>query len=355
MNINALVKKYRFITVLFYWIAFLVFLLCVGTVGANITPLCGKCHAMRAQYSAWESSTHRNVGCWKCHTGLNVISGIKNDGLAVKRAYAYFSDNYQLPIERKSPIPDRRCQDCHKLAEIKPSSKIRTPHQIWAAKGVGCVDCHTEIAHPAAGKPQGTTPPMELCIDCHNRQSVNTACKTCHFKDMKPETHKQKNFLSSHGKLVRNMVRYCDNCHVFTGNSETDGAEDQVGQDIVASTLDRIISGSASNFIDYAKSNQFCVKCHKKKPTSHGADWQFTHSREADKDPPKCMACHKVKSNDKGVTQKVLCSNCHPSGHYPQWRTSHPLAVPANNPEIGQSCFTCHDKDSCVKCHRAAK
>lgn len=349
MNIKNFINRYKFITVLFYWTAFLLFLLCAATVGVNATPACGKCHTMTTYYSTWESSAHREVGCWRCHTGLNAISGIKSDGLAMKRAYAYFTDRYQLPIERKNSIPDRRCLGCHPLSAIKSSAKIKTSHPVWAAKGVGCVNCHTEIAHPT-----DKTPSMKLCMECHNQQALSTACKTCHSKEMKPETHKQKNFSGSHGKLVRGRVSFCDGCHVFTGGGQAD-TEEQAGEDIVGSTLDKIISGSGSNFIDYAKSNQFCVKCHKKKPASHGVDWPFAHSREAVKDPPKCTACHKVKANDKGVTQKVICSNCHPSGHYPRWRTGHPGAVPASNPIIGTTCFGCHDKDSCVMCHRATK
>ena len=384
MKIKELINDKRKIlkfTIIFSGILIVLVLSAIGvTWGTSLPKFCATCHIMKPEFATWQASDHSQVDCTTCHVDPGLISALKHKVVATKELYLYVTKKYQLPIQMTEEIPDSRCLQCHSLKrKVSPSyPDLNIPHQRHHNKGITCVTCHKGVAHgqlasrglttggdlnkwdKAKGQQVMTTeftiPKMQLCMDCHRSRGVTTSCDACHSGSMKPESHLDKTFKTTHGELAKKNIKYCASCHDYikAPGVQSQDLLQQEQEDPVQKLLDSIQSDSTgTSYIDYAKTNQFCVACHKKKPPSHNDKWPFIHGQEADKDQQKCLVCHSPRTDvSNGATAQTACSSCHPSIHENvPWRVSHPIEIPPNLGILPALCVQCHVKSMCVKCH----
>lgn len=350
-----------------------------ATYATSLPKFCAFCHIMKPEYATWEASSHSQIACVDCHVDPGMGNALKHKVVAAKELYMYVTKTYQLPIQATEDIPDSRCLKCHSLKrKVSPSSDLYIPHEKHYKAGIACVKCHQGVAHgkiseramtmggnfnswdKSAGYKVMTTeftePKMDLCMDCHGRRGVTVACDACHSGSMKPDSHREKSFSTKHGELAKKDIKYCDTCHAYikAPGVTAQNMPDQEEDDPVAKYLNTMQTGSDSNYADYAKTNEYCVECHKKRPPSHDDNWPLKHGKAADKGTENCLVCHSPRTDVKGTTSKAACSSCHPSIHNNiPWRKSHPIEVPNPYPVLGPKCFQCHVKDMCVGCHRS--
>lgn len=369
------ILKFTIITIGVVLVVLLVF---IGTTYATSTAkFCTTCHVMKPEYATWQASSHSQVDCVACHVDPEVTNALKHKVVATKELYVYLTKSYELPIQMTEQIPDSRCLKCHSLKRKVSSTypDLNIPHERHNKKGIACVKCHQGVAHgkiTSRGMTMGgdfnqwnkakgsqvmttenTVPRMDLCMDCHGRRGITVSCEACHSGSMKPESHLEKSFKTGHGKLAKKGIKDCDTCHAFIKAPGVTSQDMPQEEDPVTKYLNSMQTESAGNYTDYAKSNEYCIDCHKKSPPSHNDDWPFIHGREADKDSEKCMVCHSPRSDVKGVTPKAACSSCHPSIHEKTpWRIGHPIEIPPKLAVLPPLCFQCHVKDICAGCHR---
>ena len=76
---------------------------------------CARCHEIRSQHSAWQSSTHRDVKCGSCHGEILTFDPGFHLG-NLRRLYQHVRGAYRDPIRLRTldvnaMVP--RCQTCH--------------------------------------------------------------------------------------------------------------------------------------------------------------------------------------------------------------------------------------------------
>ena len=141
---------------------------------------CTSCHTMKLQYADqyFQHSKHRSntVGvrpsCGDCHiptsnwfieTYVHVTSGVRDVFVELTHD---FSDPKVWEARRagleQEALADLRgwnsitCRKCHDAGAILPKSDAgRESHAMLAHGGVTCVDCHTNLVHPAAASATG--------------------------------------------------------------------------------------------------------------------------------------------------------------------------------------------------------
>ncbi len=124
-----------------------------------------------------------------------------------------------------------------------------------------CVDCHNYLVHEK--NPEGKNRPrMADCLRCHNGDTADNACTSCHTEKAAPATHKAKDWTTVHSAKASEPGAKCVDCHKFT--------------------------------------DKWCADCHTRRPKSHGKDWRAQHGA-AVKQHRNCEACH----------QAAFCIRCH--------------------------------------------
>jgi len=346
------------------------------TWGTSTPKFCATCHIMKPEFATWQASAHSKVDCVTCHVDSGIVNALAHKAVSAKELYKYVTKTYELPIKSSEKIPDNRCIQCHSL-DRKVSTTypdLNIPHDRHNAKGVPCVKCHQGVAHgkvASSGLTMGgdlakwnetmgaqmmtvknTVPTMDLCVDCHGRRGVTVACEACHSGSMKPESHRQPIFKTNHGQQAKQNINYCDTCHAYI-KAPGVVSKELPEEDPVAKYLNSMQAetGSANGYADYARTNEYCIACHQKRPPGHNDEWPFIHGREADKTQDKCLVCHSPRTDVGGTTQKAACSACHPSIHKSPWRNAHPIEVPQKIGKLDPKCFSCHVRDMCSSCH----
>src|SRR5271169_502784 len=145
---------------LFLCFVFLCFVvIAVGLFKLSETPFfCGLCHNMKVYVDSWKASSHRSVGCIKCHykPGLpNHLKGKWQDG---QLSLAYFITG-KSPTKPHAEIDDASClqSGCHKRADLKDDmvfknvlfSHPRHIEQMRRQKQLRCTTCHSQIVQGA--------------------------------------------------------------------------------------------------------------------------------------------------------------------------------------------------------------
>lgn len=292
---------------------------------------CDECHKVRRAHAVnWvmehpqevkeEQLLHPNrpSACWQCH-----------DQKFCGNCHAKYTPHgagwiQQHPKEAKANLTS--CNTCHKsyfCLGCHLDKKPESHDERWK-------DLHGYEA--AAG---GST-----CSLCHETEF----CRTCHEKN-RPASHRNVAvWRETHGGLVRAGNQSCQACHKESECNRCHALPMPHPKDWAKTHPAR------------AKTNsQVCSKCHEKifctschggtKPASHTADWKKRHGNAAISKTENCALCHRDES---------LCKSCHkldmphPSG----WTASGHQA--SAKQDMG-TCFTCHDRDECLKCHMASK
>lgn len=363
-----------------------------GAINMTMSPnFCNQCHVMAPEYSTWKASSHLQVSCTDCHIEPGLGNLVVHKLSAVKELYLYFTVTYELPIKMAHKINDQVCTGCHSInRNFTPSGDLIIPHDRHAAKKVFCVDCHNGVAHGNIvarkltedgnyevwtddyGKQQMvkdyTEPKMNKCLDCHinpgkygikNIKSVTQACEACHSQISKPSDHKVDNFLTTHGKLAKLDVEYCNKCHSYSVEVRDVPVQDSLAR--------------------YARGNVFCYECHQKRPVGHGENWKMSHRKGVTgQDVTGCLVCHNYeKPTPEMKAVPTNCTKCHGQGagqsggkqggsspggegqsgtvkfektHPVNWRKLHPSIVKEKGAS-NEGCWNCHETTHCSACH----
>lgn len=355
-----------------------------GAVKITMSPdFCKQCHVMAPEYATWESSSHVQIACTKCHIKPGLGNLILHKLSATKELYLYFTGTYDRPIAMNHKLEDEVCTQCHSTnREITPAGDLIIPHDKHAAKKVQCVECHAGVAHGniAARKmtedgnyqvwtqeygqmqmvKDNTEPRMNTCLACHIKRGVTQQCQACHTTISMPPDHKAKDWGTTHGLKARADLDYCDKCHSYSVDAKDVSNSDKVAR--------------------YARGNVFCYNCHQNRPPGHTDDWRIVHKKDVrNGDVSGCLICHndqKPTPQDKAVP--TYCAKCHgqqSSGqqaggsnqvtspdaqknkfkkigdvHPPNWRKIHPSIV-KNQGATNSGCWDCHDTTHCSRCH----
>ena len=168
-----------------------------------------------------------------------------------------------------------------------------------------CDTCH--FGSTGSGSRGGVDlPPMALCFECHEGDTVSDECITCHLENRqgrKPRFHDGQ-WMRHHARMAEEESYKCRLCHL----------EDD------------------------------CSSCHQvRRPASHTPRWmRSAHGRMAVHDRSSCATCHRSD----------FCENCHsqpPPDHTPIFMTTgHKQAALIR----GRACLTCHSfEQTCATCH----
>lgn len=170
--------------------------LIVGGVAFTCTPgFCSWCHEMKADYTSWKTSVHRNVDCITCHVEPGLANLIKDKATVAPRSLVLkLTGNYEKPINKESKMAkefhSENCLQCHTLKrEISPSKGIKMNHLAHVELGMKCTQCHNRVAHEI--KEYKDFSSMKGCFNCHDGNVISNQCVVCHTEGFLLE-HKAK-------------------------------------------------------------------------------------------------------------------------------------------------------------------
>jgi hypothetical protein len=328
------------------------------------------CHEMKPYAAAWHQGPHAEVGCIQCHVQPGFVARLKHKLVALDEVKMHLTGTptFPLPDSRIEPVPNSRCQQCHKNPTV---NKPGFSHAQHAARR-DCVACHFNAGHavtPAALAAAGILNPATsrgqqiklagfgigaadlpdhisvVCSDCHRMSS--TSCQTCHAQ---PSNH------------VKTNTTVCATCHapgekfVFTHPAgQTDCASCHPTrpdhfETAAECTVCHTKPGVTWAFAHATKNVPACDTCHaapaKHRPgacaschTKPGVTWAFAHTPSV-----SCTACHKPPAGHRSGA----CSSCHRRAGV-SWAFTHPGTT---------ACATCHSRPArhrsgnCLTCHR---
>ncbi|MBO8169939.1 MAG: NapC/NirT family cytochrome c [Thermoanaerobacteraceae bacterium] len=324
---------------------------------------CLSCHEMQPEYYTWKASAHSRMACTRCHAGATWKSRLEYKVKTFKQLYAYLTKSYYLPINMQEDLDNEVCLSCHTVNRVVTASgDITLPHERHITKvEVACTECHMGIAHgniamrqltldgsftawtAAAGQAQmvrkNIVPQMSTCMDCHKSKEISLECEACHTRIGNPESHQVPDWTSKHGKLAKENLDNCINCHSYASSDLN--LEDPTG-------------GTVNKAAEYSRRNPFCADCHDMLPPSHqGGDWMSDHGKAAKPNSEPCLVCHSVgkPASAIGAPAQTYCNKCHTGIHKRgNWRRQHPKNVRVEG-GVSEECFTCHSERQCARCH----
>ncbi len=147
-----------------------------GVVHHTSQPeFCTQCHIMRSSYVSWDQSLHRQkkVGCMGCHSGIGFLGMLQTKLLSLKKAYAFYQENYKNPIKTK--VQNEVCIECHdnvlkpQLIQMELNGNIVIRWQkctMHRDSNHWCTECHIKDSHDKN--------PLSKCF--YERKP----CLTCH-------------------------------------------------------------------------------------------------------------------------------------------------------------------------------
>lgn len=358
---------------------FLIILLSIGVFGNEATSnseFCSSCHEMGPETYTWHASSHGDVDCVDCHTGVSVKEMVEAKGNVFAQTFKKLTKTYVPPIQMPKEINDRSCQKCHDMNKrvVSPTGDLVIPHSKHYEKGVSCVSCHSGVAHGKIAERNVTfssdydkwsnkmgfkymsdlkyiRPQMEKCMTCHAARKVTLECLACHTTGMLPDNHKNKpDFINKiHGKEAYEQLEECNECHKWMSDNKITLFNKKPAHIEYLSEEKPV---SDEKVTEYIKENTFCKDCHSTKPPSHSAGFIARHPGPAKENKEKCFVCHdNVKTGTNPIT-KTACGTCHPSSHKDyKWKTQHPRTTSPPT-KIIDYCYTCHVRSTCENCHR---
>ena len=317
----------------------------------------------------------------------------------------------ELKLEGKPPVD---CKACHPgfvagqpVARISiPTPNLKFDHA--AHKSTDCKTCHGDLAKEGVGlATREQLPRMRLCLGCHDDQRGSSECTTCHMADpegrvrityvdgelqpsgrIEGDAH-TPDFRMHHEAAAKTTGSYCGNCHAerFCSDCHMGVAKpmDFHGGDYVAIHAVEARRGVPDCSACH-RLQSFCVGCHERSgvgtrvdnagvgtpglsdfvpnpqavkgvtrfhPKNYtavtGRDAQ-SHSRDCQRNPQACAACHREEfcitchSMEERSPSVVGAFPTHPAG----WRGS--AQCEALIKRAGRMCLRCHVQASQLSC-----
>ena len=259
---------------------------------------CRSCHIMEPYYVSWESSSHKDVSCVKCHfpPGIGGKLRGKTLGLIQLAKYVTASEGPRPAAE----IPDASClqSGCHNTRLLSGAVEFHgirfdhTPHleKLRRGKQLRCTSCHSQIVQ---GEHMAVT--TTTCFLCHFKEGLFDQglgrCTRCH-QIPKEEFDLGGNVTFSHELAYEKGVE-CANCHgdLIRGKGEVPKERSAVCHDRVE---------------DLAKID----------------DHEFIHRKHVTDHKIDCLDCHLTIEHsldlEKTLHSVANCAGCHPDHHREQ-------------------------------------
>jgi len=273
------------------------------------------------------------------------------------------------PIDRSQPEkavaagqPDARCASCHpgwNGAGTPPPVVIPTPnlkfnHELHAARGMKCIDCHGDLLAQGVGlATRAQLPRMASCLGCHDGATAPAACTTCHIGDrdgkvrteypegqllpsgaLRGDAHDLR-FRIDHARAAANDEKYCQNCHK---REECLDCHDGVVKPIDFHAGDYV----AMHGIDARRGTTDCGSCHRLQTFCTGC-----HARTGVNDDPKTSQFQRLSQDPSAINR------FHPDGWWTgndrNMRDARDHSFEAHARRL--RCASCHREEFCKECH----
>jgi hypothetical protein len=221
--------------------------------------------AMADKYGPWAASTHVEAGCEGCHVAPRPVAKVVHRVRMIGVFYSSLVSRSRAPSVLARPT-NSACLACHSdLRSVSPDGDLQIPHRAHInVLKMECVSCHQYLVHELS--PEGKhTPTMEGCLTCHDGDTADDACTSCHTEKAAPAGHANPAWLVEHAVKAEDPA--CAQCHAWRPD--------------------------------------WCVECHSHRPRSPGDDWRSVHGEQVARHR-NCEACH----------VSAFCVRCH--GDVPQ-------------------------------------
>lgn len=291
---------------------------------------CVQCHdAVEKSKSASDRNIPGHVQCEMCHEIEAAKNGEETD-------------------------PPSSCETCHPgvkdeaspyVPSVFPANQLHFPHEKHVAKGYSCNRCHEGIEQAELGT-RDHLMKMTDCLSCHDGQQAPNKCTTCHLSE--PDGVLVTRFAS--GSLAPSgQLRDDDHSRDFLRRHAT----------MAGSDLD--------SCADCHRSSE-CEACHVSSSKAfrvHPPDWMASHGMQARSQAMDCASCHREQSfcvachQTTGAASESRLRNppgllagksFHPAGFMTAGSATHHAFAAQQNME---SCASCHQEQTCMKCHAA--
>ena len=151
----------------------------VGTAYTSSSSFCASCHEMTTRYVSWTRSTHADVECMDCHSGVGVMGYVNAKIGGVRQMWQHhFGTIGDIHVE----VEDAVCLKCHFFSKAPDfvyeqgyqDDPLYVPdalHQVhFDDPDAACAGCHFGIVH---GSLTGGIPiDRSVCDDCHREKKV---------------------------------------------------------------------------------------------------------------------------------------------------------------------------------------
>lgn len=112
---------------------------------SNDPAACKNCHIMRAQFDAWNHSSHKNVAaCNDCHTPHTFLSKYIVKGInGWNHSVAFTTGNFPDPIRIRAfnaRVAQDNCIYCH-------AALVSQIHRTGEGQETYCISCHGNVGH----------------------------------------------------------------------------------------------------------------------------------------------------------------------------------------------------------------
>ena len=300
------------------------------TTGAAVytsrSQFCVSCHIMEPYYASWQSSSHKDVACIKCHFPPGAAEKVRGKMLGLVQLLKYVTATAGPRLSAE--ISDASCLRCHDTRLLAGRVDFHgvpfdhRPHltEMRRGKRLRCTSCHSQIVQG-----QHMTVTTSTCFLCHFKDGLfNEGLGTCTRCHQIPEGQ----FDLGGGVKFSHELAYergvdCENCHrdLIRGNGEVP--------------------------------RERCTSCHNREEDLKRIDeHEFMHKVHVTDHKVDCLECHlEIKhSLDKQRIEHAAadCKACHPNQHGEQVRMllgDGAKSIPAGHGSMavaGISCPSCH-------------
>jgi len=304
---------------------------------------CISCHEMGMPVRTWRASSHKDVGCEKCHIMPGRLNMFKSKVKSLRQVYLHARGDVKASAIQ-AHVPDRNCKECHpQTRDLVVYHSLKITHRAHWDRGIECTFCHDRVVHgPQA--PYKNTPRMATCFKCHDGKKAPNTCSTCHVTlgERRPSTFRPE-WVEAHKEDVRehkntckrcHQADFCDNCHRSASPHPSDWLRQHPAGFRKSPASCRTCHAAPTEQGEMV----FCANCHALK-RAHGLQWIGTHPDAFRRDPKDCSRCH----------EQHFCSDCHAiyQQHPENWTYLHPAQAQANP----KGCRVCHTQEFCQRCH----
>jgi len=313
---------------------------------------CDNCHIMVPYIEAWETSSHSDVSCMKCHAGTDLKGYFETKFTAVSMLANYFTGIYK----RSRPwaeIDDKNClqQGCHETRVLEGLIEYTEgvafdhgPHLNETRRGrkLRCTSCHSQI------------------VQGEHISVTSSTCFLCHFKNV--------------DDLGREKLSECSTCHHMEQLKAESGKDVHDHTYVLDKKIDCNLCHSNMWSGSGLVSRERCGACHSQvEHIDRIDDLEFIHEWHIEKRKVDCSRCHDAIEHAQNPIQEDLGNGCNSCHDYPHdvkalfYNGEGSRIVEEKMPDVmataGVVCVSCHkssesyhaeaeiSEDACQPCH----